>query len=204
MTAQKIKKKLYTKAEDIAQFTLPSPQENTSLPSIDLVPDSSVENTFWHTKSGKIWSAVFGIFIALAIVSGLLIYIEGASKSNQQGIIPTPTPIIAQQQSPTSTPEIDVSKYKIEVLNGSGISGEAARAKQLLEEEKFIVSSIGNADTLNYQKTIIQAKKTVSKEFLDKLKSFLEKLYVLDDVKELDESEKSHVVIIVGSEKVSE
>src|SRR3989344_6320595 len=107
MTAQKIKKKLYTKAEDIAQFTLPSPQENTSLPSIDLVPDSSVENTFWHTKSGKIWSAVFGIFIALAIVSGLLIYIEGASKSNQQGIIPTPTPIIAQQQSPTSTPEID-------------------------------------------------------------------------------------------------
>jgi len=211
MIAQKIKKKLYTKAEDIAQFTLPSPQEtapevkrNTVFSPVDLIPNSPGEGFFWHTKSGKIWTAVFGIFIALAIVSGLLIYIEGASKSNQQGIIPTPTPIIAQEQSPTPTPEIDVSKYKIEVLNGSGISGEAARAKQLLEEEKFTVSSIGNADTLNYQKTIIQSKKTVPKEFLEKLKSFLEKLYVLDDVKELDESEKSHVVIIVGSEKVSE
>ena len=211
MTAQKIKKKLYAKAREIAEFTLPSPQEtapevksDTTFSPADLIPDSSVENTFWHTKSGKIWTAVFSIFIAFAIVSGLLIYIEGASKSNQQGIIPTPTPIIAQEQSLTPTPEIDVSKYKIEVLNGSGISGEASKAKQLLEEEKFTVSSIGNADTVNYQKTIIQVKKTVSKEFLDKLKGFIDKSYVLNDTEELDESGEPDVIIIVGSKKVSE
>lgn len=202
MTAQRVKKKIIAKAKDIAQFTLPSPQETAPF---DLVSGSSVESAFWHTKSGKIWTAVFGIFIALAIVSGLLIYMEGASKTNQQGIIPTPTPMIALQQSPTPTPEIvDLSNYKIEVLNGSGIRGEAAKVKGLLEEEKFTVSFIGNGDRLDYQKTIIQAKKTVAKEYLDKLKGFLDKSYVLDDTKELDESEKSDVVIIVGSEKVSE
>lgn len=32
-------------------------------------------------------------------------------------------------------------------------------------------------------KTIIQTKKTIPKEFLDKLKNFLEKKYILDDIK---------------------
>lgn len=198
MVAQRVKKKVVTNEEDMAQFTLPSPKD-TDFSPVALVPDSSGESIFWHTKGGKIWTAVFGIFIMLAIVGGFLIYREGASKSNQQATIPTPTPIIAQQQSPTPTPvAIDVSKYKIEVLNGSGIEGEAAKVRGLLEEEKFIVSSIGNADAVNYQKTIIQAKKTIPKEFLDKLKGFLDKSYVLDDTKELDKSEKFDVVIIVG------
>lgn len=72
----------------------------------------------------------------------------------------------------------------------------------LLEEEKFTVSSIGNGDRLDYQKTIIQAKKTVPKEFLDKLKDFLDKSYVLDNIKELDESEKFDIIVIIGIEKV--
>ncbi|HZJ18584.1 MAG TPA: LytR C-terminal domain-containing protein [Patescibacteria group bacterium] len=93
-------------------------------------------------------------------------------------------------------------KYKIEVLNGSGISGEASKVKGLLEEERFTVSSIGNADGLNYQQTVIQAKKTVPKEFLDKLKGFLDKLYVLDDTKELPDTEKFDFVVTIGSKKV--
>lgn len=45
------------------------------------------------------------------------------------------------------------------------------------------------------------SRKAQSKEFLDKLKSFLEKLYVLDSAKELDESEKTDIIIIVGKNK---
>jgi hypothetical protein len=162
------------------------------------------ENAFWNTKLGKVWTAGFSIVIALGIIGGVLIYIEGASKLSQQEIIPTPTPIATQEQPPTPAPEVDVSIYEIEVLNGSGIAGEAARAEQLLEEEKFTVTSIGNADTADYQKTIIRAKEAVSEEYLDKLKEFLDEFYVLGDSEALDEPEEADVVIIVGREKVSE
>jgi len=154
------------------------------------------------------WKIISSILIVLALLTGVFLYLQGIKDEQkpQESVISSPTPQVNTDISPTPAVSevVDLSMYKIQVLNGSGISGEAARAKQLLEEEKFTVSSIGNADTVNYQKTIIQVKKTVSKEFLDKLKGFIDKSYVLDDTKELDESEKSDVLIIVGSEKVSE
>ena len=154
------------------------------------------------------WKIISSILIVLALLTGVFLYLQGIKDEQkpQESVISSPTPQVNTDISPTPAVSevVDLSMYKIQVLNGSGISGEAARAKQLLEEEKFTVSSIGNADTVNYQKTIIQSKKTVPKEFIDKLKGFIDKSYVLDDTKELDESEKSDVLIIVGSEKVSE
>lgn len=197
MTARKTEEKIFTKSKDVAQFTLVSPEETTALNTPSL-PDTAEVETFWHTKKGKIWMSFFGVSIVLALVIGLFMYREGATKS-----IPFPTPLEKPQVSPTPTPQaIDISKYKIEVLNGNGIQGEAAKLKKQLETEKFTVSSIDTAERLNYQKTVIQAKKTVPKEFLDKLKGFLEKLYVLDDVKELDESEKFDAIVTIGSKKI--
>ena len=147
-------------------------------------------------------------------IAGVFMYREGTIKSNVNNKIissPSPNPTEEPQLSPSASsspsaipaPEtIDISKYKIEVLNGSGISGEAAKVNKQLETEKLTVSSIGNADSLSNQKTNIQAKKTVPKEFLEKLKSFLEKEYILDDIKELSDNEKSDVVVIVGNKKV--
>lgn len=198
MAARKTKEKVLTKAKDIAQFTLPSPEENTSLPLLNSVPDSSGENIFSHTKSGKIWTSSFGVSIVIALIVGVFIYREGTTIS-----APLPAPIEEPQVSPTPVPvAVNVSKYKIEILNGSGISGEAAKIKGLFEEEKFTVSSIGNADSLNNQQTVIQAKKSVPKEYLDKLKNFLEKEYILDDIKELSDNEESDVVVTVGNKKV--
>lgn len=188
--------------EELNRFTLPSPEENTSPEtknntmsfSPSLAQTSSKESIFWHTRKGKIWMSVFGASIVLALVAGLFMYREGAT------LTPSPTPAEKPQVSPTPTPEaVDLPKYKIEVLNGNGIQGEAAKLKKQLETEKFTVSSIDTADRLNYQKTVIQAKKTVPKKFLDKLKSFLEKEYILDDIKELPDNEKSDVVVIIGS-----
>lgn len=198
MAAKKNKK-------DIEKFTLNS-SEVSEVSETPAPSDTPEEETFSDNKRNKAWIAFFVTSIVLAIIAGLFIYRMGATKlnvNNQNAPIPLPSLAGEQQVSPIPKPEIiSTFKYKIEVLNGSGIKGEAAKVKELLEAEKFSVSSIGNADNSDYQKTIIQAKKTVPREFLDKVKSFLVRSYVLDKVKELDESEKFDAIITVGSKKV--
>lgn len=196
MAARKIKKK------ELEHFTLPSPEE-TVTPNIPSLPEVSKEEGFWQTKRGKTWLFLFVVSILLAIIAGLFIYREGVVKSgvNSQNIpVPSPTSAAKPQIFPTPTQAIiDVSKYEIEILNGSGLNGEAAKVKGQLENEKFTVISIGNA--LLQQKTVIQVKQSVPKEFIAKLKSFLEQTYVLDSIQELDESAKFDAAIIIGSQK---
>lgn len=60
----------------------------------------------------------------------------------QQQLLPTEKPI------PTSIP-VDKSTMKINVLNGSGVVGAAGTVKNTLTKDGFIVSSIGNADTVS-------------------------------------------------------
>lgn len=210
---KKIKKKAVGKefTKDIADFTLPSSEETATpdMPLItEVIPVVTEEETFWSNIKGKIWLFVFGVAIITALVVGWFIYKEGMTKfdiPNQN--ITTPLSISHEEPliSPVPTPKaVDISKYEIEILNGSGKSGEAAKMKGLLEQEKFIVLSIGNANSSDYQKTLIQAKKSVPEEFLDKLTGWLKKSYLLDEVKELDESEKSAIIIVVGSQKVEE
>jgi len=103
---------------------------------------------------------------------------------------------------PSPTPEkIDLSKYSITVLNGSGIKGEAAKVKDMLEEEGFSVVSVGNADASDYEKTILKAKEGVEAGFLDKLKSALSKSYVLASTQTLEKNDEDEIVVIIGSEK---
>lgn len=196
MAARKINKK------ELEHFTLPSPEE-TVTPNISSLPEVGKETGFWQTKKGKTWTLLFAVLILLAIIAGLFIYREGVVKSgvnNQNNVTPSPTSVAKPPISPTPTQAIiDVSKYKIEVLNGSGLNGEAAKVKGQLENEKFTVVAIGNA--LLQQKTVIQVKQSVPKEFIAKLKSFLEQTYVLDSIQELNESAKFDAAVIIGSQK---
>ena len=97
---------------------------------------------------------------------------------------------------------VNLSKYKIKVLNGSGISGEASRVKALLEKAGFTVSSTGNATNYNYIKSVIQAKSEVEKEFINKLTEALSENYQVDAKAEpVNTSSPDEVVVIIGSAK---
>ncbi|HSA84364.1 MAG TPA: LytR C-terminal domain-containing protein, partial [Patescibacteria group bacterium] len=94
----------------------------------------------------------------------------------------------------------DLSAYSISVLNGSGISGEAASLRTQLEDAEFVVDSVGNADTSDYTRTEVFAKEGVSEAYLNTLIKELEKTYEVNSVTEtLDESESVDVEIIIGS-----
>lgn len=57
-----------------------------------------------------------------------------------------------------SQPKKDTTNYKIQVLNGSGVSGIARRASDLLKIEDITVTGTGNASDFNNENTVIYYK----------------------------------------------
>lgn len=118
----------------------------------------------------------------------------------QKPAVPT---VSETQVKPTVTPievtltKKDLAKYPIEVLNGSGIRGEAAKVQELLEGSDYVVSDIGNANNSKYEETVIQYGAKVPKEFVDMLYKELGKTYIVK--KEGLDEESGLVTVIVGS-----
>lgn len=153
------------------------------------------------------WIILPGIMLLGLLMGGIVAYYSGLNKLKSSETATTknttPQPIITVESSPSASPvsKIDLTKYKIKVLNGSGIKGEAGKAEDLLEKAGFVVQTTGNAKTYDYQKTIIQAKTGVEENFLASLKKTLSQTYKLDKNETLKDSETSSVVVIVGTSK---
>lgn len=150
------------------------------------------------SKKNLLLPIIFIVLLGIAILGGLFIYRENFTnkieeKINEVSLSPSPI------EKPTPKP-LDLSKFEIEILNGSGIAGEASSQKSDLESMGFKVVSIGNADNSDYVETVIQAKKSVDKTFLDKLKTTLEESFKVT-AEELDDEVEIDIVVIIGSEK---
>lgn len=145
------------------------------------------------------WPILFVFVAAILILGGIFVYKQGIGTNKETGVnvvtlSPTPTAI------PQPSPVVDLTKYEIKVLNGSEVEGEAGRQRTNLEGEGFVVSGVGNADDSDYTKTIIQAKKEVEAGFLDKLKSALEKSFIVAETEKLSEDSDDDVIVILGSQ----
>lgn len=71
----------------------------------------------------------------------------------EEPALTTPTSEISSPNQPES-PTIDKKTIRLRILNGSGVTGEAAKTKTDLEAKGYVVSSIGNAK-FNYTQTQI-------------------------------------------------
>lgn len=153
------------------------------------------------------WIILPGIILLGLLMGGIIAYSSGINKlkSNEGTKITkaTPQPTVIADASPSAAPipKVDLTKYKIKVLNGSGIKGEAGKVQTMLEKAGFIVESTGNTKTYDYTKTIIQAKNNVDEAFISQLEKDLSKIYKLDKNEVLKDSETSSVIVIVGSSK---
>lgn len=112
-----------------------------------------------------------------------------------------PAPSKTQHVASTPTPKpVDLTKYKVSVLNGSGVAGEAAKVKSSLTEAGFSVTTTGNADTSDVTDTIISAKATVDEGYLTKLTDTLSKTYkVSSETHKLDSTDSNDVTVTIGS-----
>ncbi|MBI2594142.1 LytR C-terminal domain-containing protein [Candidatus Curtissbacteria bacterium] len=105
------------------------------------------------------------------------------------------------ETSPTPTiEEVNKEAYEIEVQNGSGIAGEGARVKELLEKAGFSVSTVGNAQNSNYTETIITVSEEVEEGFIDELTETLEGRGAVGKIEKFAEGEDGEVLVIVGSD----
>ena len=115
----------------------------------------------------------------------------------------TPSPVEVPGKSPSPSPSesMDLSTYKISVLNGSGGIGVATAAKNVIEKAGFKVTGVGNADNFNFSDTMIQVKASVSEDAIVKLKDALASYYSVVMGDALSSQSTFDVVVTVGSKK---
>lgn len=119
--------------------------------------------------------------------------VEGTSTQSAQTRETEPT------MTPSPTPETNLA---LVILNGSGIAGEAGRAKIVLEDGDITVTETGNAKRYNYLQSEIRTKQTVSKETAQKIFDiFSEKYLVSSSSADLSSTNDYDIEIIVGKGK---
>lgn len=105
------------------------------------------------------------------------------------------------EATPTPTEEvIDKEAYEIEVQNGSGIAGEGARVKEILDKAGFKTGAVGNADNSDYTDTIITVGSDVPDVYIEALTKILEERGPVGKVKKFALGEDGEVLVIVGSD----
>jgi len=150
-------------------------------------------------KKNYMWPILFIFIIAILLLTGIFLYKRGANINNEKINVVKLSPAPTVVPEPTKT--IDLTKYEIEILNGSSVSGEASRQKESLTAEGFTISSVGNADNSDYTDTIIKAKAEVDKNFITKLKNVLSASFTVGETESLSDDSSVPVVVIIGTKK---
>lgn len=156
------------------------------------------------TKLKKVFQVVLiAILVVVLAVGAYFLYSKLTSPSEPKATIPAAqTPPVEPPALPTDEAPavIDLSKYPIKVLNGSGKSGVASKLKDTLTEEGFTVSGTGNADNSDYELTEIRTLPDVPEELVTKLTTLLGKTYELASKSAaLKTGSTDSVEIIIGS-----
>jgi hypothetical protein len=181
----------------------------------DVRPDTTKEVDKKGKPNLKVIITVGVILLLFGILIGGVFYYrsnvgdeaEEATSSPSEEIVTNETITESPTSTPTPTPEeeLDLSNYSVNILNGSGIAGEAGRASSLLEELGFSELDTGNADSYEYTTTVISLKKEVPDGVYEKIKESLSTDYIVEKSDEaLEEDSTYDVVITVGSRKAEE
>ncbi len=146
------------------------------------------------------------LILGLIVGGGVLAYrsIGGKAKISIPSLKPTPTSSPTPTSIPSPTPvDINFSDYKIQVLNGSGVVGEAGVIRDLLEKEGAKDVATDNADSYDHAKTEIKLKKEVGEKVFTKLKEILVDYAVIKgDI--LPKTSSYDIVITIGTKKTKE
>jgi len=153
-------------------------------------------------KPNYLWIIIPTALLIGALVGGLITYFSGLSKLDSSS--PTPSPVSSEvpvaSPTPTAEPATTLKKedLKIQILNGSGVSGAAGKAKTLLEAAGYKSIDTGNATVSNLAQTEIEIKVS-KKEYLEVLTKDLEKSYAaVEAEKPLVATSKYDLVITIG------
>jgi hypothetical protein len=153
---------------------------------------------------GKLIFIILGILILIGL--GVFLFARNGYEG-EVTISPTPTEFISETPTPeesgTPTPtatSIDKTDIKIEIKNGTGISGEAAFLQTKLKALGYSDISTGNAESQEETVTTVTFSKTAPTSVVDEIKKTLESSYTEVTVK-TSSSQSSAAVIVTGLRK---
>lgn len=131
-------------------------------------------------KGKKFVLLLFILFIIGGIAAGAWYLLQTPDLQDQldeigpsQQTSPQPT----QEPSPTEEP-VELSELTVEVLNGTGISGEAGYLQERLEDMGFEDIEVGNAEDQDYEETIVYFSDEIPASVRQQLIEELEEIYI--------------------------
>ncbi len=196
-------------------------EENISAPQTSQFTYSPTESP---KKSKKfLFIILFVILLAIFAFAAQRFFFGQSSEEKEPTITPTPTefqfPTDTPAPSPTGEPTeeeptvtptakkvnpidsatgLDRSTLSVEVQNGSGVTGAAAKASDILKSFGYNVATIGNADNSDYTNVTIQVKSTKT-NFLALLKKDLGFSYTVGTTSaDLTSSSTADALVIIG------
>lgn len=163
-----------------------------------------------------------GLFILVLVLLGSAIYFITQDKSPQEDEVtksitlpadqeatPTPDGAIDEESEdegteeptevPTPTVEADNSDISISVQNGSGVSGAAGEAADVLRAAGFSIASTTNADGTDYTDVTIQIKNSLRTSLSDIEDALSEDYTIGSTSTDLPEGTSYDVLVIIGS-----
>lgn len=144
----------------------------------------------------------------LLIILGLVIVVGGLVAGGTlyfRSRVEKPETPSETAQEPTATPEpeeVAVEDYAIQVLNGSGIAGEAGVVQGLLDSAGFEEIETGNASSFDFTDTEVRMKASVEEAVFNVIRDALSNYSVVQGDTLSDDSDYD-IVVTVGSTKTN-
>lgn len=186
--------------------------DSPTIPNINL--EGSKSDDVYEVNVNVIIAAVVLFFL---IVGGIIFW--KAKESKKEVVTPTPTPTeqvtLPPTSTPTATPTVSVApvkettptltpkqKVKIEVLNGTGVTGEAAFLKTKLTNAGFASIDTGNAATTSADaKTEVIYYSGFPSSLKIDLTTLLNDIFMLVSATNSGETNKYDAIITTGKRK---
>lgn len=177
-------------AEGTGEKTTPAIKESVPQEIVDENPPPGSSGTNFFV----VGSIIMGI---LVLIGGVFLFLNLKSfvPSEKETITATPAPT-AKKEEPT--PALVRSDWTFEVLNGSGVSGAAKKAADLLEEKGYTVIETGNADKSTYETTqlfVAESLRDKASLLLDDLKGDLQVTTISGTLKESNSKVTAQIII---------
>ncbi len=141
------------------------------------------------------------IFIGLTFIVLVILIGVGAYRYRNNNHAKEEIKKLSEEASPSAAivATIDKSKLSLQVLNGSGIVGQAGRIKDILSKAGFENIETGNLNLNKKSDTIASFSAVVAKSNREEIVKMLEDFFMKIDIQESSASAKFDVQIITGS-----
>lgn len=176
-----------------------------SEPAMDTEPVKKVEEEviIEEEKTNYLWIIIPIALLIGALVGGFITYFSGISRLTETDASPSPIASVQPtvEPTPTASPSANFKRdtLKLQVLNGSGVSGLAGKAKAYLEGLGYKNVVAGNASISDLIETTISVKES-KKDLVENIRTDLAKNYkVAKETETLAATSKYDFVITLGS-----